>query len=257
MAGEEPTREYPEVAKGSATASAAEREPRWADGGDPPLVETGSAAPPRRRRLLWLIAAIGVAAALVLGLQATNLWPSFRNPFAEQETDRSQPPLLKSIRDLSRYVAAEGNFQVVVDTQRNRDNVPDFLLNERTLFVGAGSVEAYVDFAQIAEGAIVESADGKSVEVKLPAPQLGDVDLDMDNSYVFSEQRGLINRLGELVGGDPNRQQQVYQLAEEKISTAARDAGLQERARENTTKMLEGLLRSLGYETVKVTYAAP
>jgi hypothetical protein len=257
MAGDEPTREYPEVAKGSATASAPEREPKWADGGDPPLVETRPAASSRRRGPLWFLAAVGVAIALVLGLQAANLWPTFRNPFAEQETDRSQPPLLKSIRDLSRYVAAEGNFQVVVDTQRNRDNVPDFLLNERTLFVGAGSVEAYVDFGQVAEGAIVVSDDGKSAEIKLPDPQLGDVDLDMDNSYVFSEERGLINRINDLVGGDPNRQQQVYQLAEEKIAGAARDAGLQERARENTTKMLEGLLRSLGYETVKVTYAAP
>ena len=69
--------------------------------------------------------------------------------------------------------------------------MPDFLLNERTLFVGAGSVEAYVDFATIGEGAIVESADGTSVEIKLPAPQLGDVDLDMENSYVFAEERGL------------------------------------------------------------------
>jgi hypothetical protein len=257
MAGDEPTREFPEVSKGSATASAPERDPKWADGGDPPLVETDGAVPPRRRGPLWFLAAVAVAIVLVLGLQATSLWPTFRNPFVEQETDRSQPPLLKSIRDLSRYVAAEGNFQVVVDTQRNRENVPEFLLNERTLFVGAGSVEAYVDFGQIAEGAIAESSDGKSVEIKLPDPQLGDVDLDMENSYVFSEERGLINRINDLVGGDPNRQQQVYQLAEEKIAGAAKDAGLQERARENTTKMLEGLLRSLGYETVKVTYTAP
>jgi Protein of unknown function (DUF4230) len=268
MERDDPTREYPEVtqqsglakggttAKGSATASPPARDERWAGGGDPPLVDV-SAAPRRRRGPLWLIAIAGVAIVVILGLQATNLWPSFRNPFGAQTTDRSQPPLLKSIQDLSRYVAAEGNFQVVVDTQRNRENVPDFLLNERTLFVGAGSVEAYVDFSTIGEGAIVESADGTSVEVKLPAPQLGDVDLDMDNSYVFAEERGLINRLGELVGGDPNRQQQVYRLAEDKIGAAARDSGLQARAEENTRKMLEGLLRSLGYQTVKITYTAP
>lgn len=251
MERDEQTREYPSV-KGSATAPA-EPPPRWEDGGEHPLVE----APPRRRPFMWIIAAVVVGAIVLAGLQLTNVWPIFRNPFAEQTTDRSQPALLKSIQDLSRYVAAEGNFQVVVDTQRNRENVPEFLLNERTLFVGAGSVEAYVDFATIGEGAIVESADGTSVEIKLPAPQLGDVDLDMDNSYVFAEERGLINRLGELVKGDPNRQQQVYQLAEDKIGAAARDSGLQQRAEENTRKMLEGLLRSLGYQIVKVTYTAP
>ncbi|GAB3364551.1 hypothetical protein GCM10027452_27730 [Micromonospora halotolerans] len=104
---------------------------------------------------------------------------------------------------------------------------------------------------------MVVSDDGKSVEIKLPAPQLGETDLDMDKSYVFAEQRGLINRLNDLVGGDPNRQQQVYQLAEDRITAAARDSGLTARAQENTRKMLEGLLRSLGYQKVTVTYTAP
>ena len=162
----------------------------------------------------------------------TGVCPDFRNPFAKEQTNRSQPPLLKSIQDLSRYVAAEGNFQVVVDLQNDRKNVPEFLLNERTLFVGAGSVEAYVDFTKIAEGAI-GSRRRKSVEVKLPAPQLGETNLDLEKSYVFAEQRGLLNRVGDLVGGDPNRQQQVYQLAEERITAAARDSGLRPRRGEH------------------------
>ncbi|MDI5937466.1 DUF4230 domain-containing protein [Micromonospora harpali] len=209
------------------------------------------------RGLLVVLGAAAVAVVVLLGAQATNVFPDFRNPFAKEQTDRSQPPLLKSIQDLSRYVAAEGNFQVVVDLQNDRDNVPEFLLNQRTLFVGAGSVEAYVDFTKIGEGAVVVSPDGKSVEVKLPAPQLGQTNLDMEKSYVVTEQRGLLNRINDLVKGDPNRQQQVYKLAEDRITAAARDSGLTDRAQENTNKMLEGLLRSLGYEKVTVTYVAP
>ncbi|MDG4816843.1 DUF4230 domain-containing protein [Micromonospora carbonacea] len=209
------------------------------------------------RGLLVVLGAAAVAVVVLLGAQATNVFPDFRNPFAKEQTDRSQPPLLKSIQDLSRYVAAEGNFQVVVDLQNDRDNVPEFLLNQRTLFVGAGSVEAYVDFTKIGEGAVVVSPDGKSVEVKLPAPQLGQTNLDMEKSYVVAEQRGLLNRINDLVKGDPNRQQQVYKLAEDRITAAARDSGLTDRAQENTNKMLEGLLRSLGYEKVTVTYVAP
>lgn len=209
------------------------------------------------RGLLVVLGAAAVAVVVLLGAQATNVFPDFRNPFAKEQTDRSQPPLLKSIQDLSRYVAAEGNFQVVVDLQNDRDNVPEFLLNQRTLFVGAGSVEAYVDFTKIGEGAVVVSPDGKSVEVKLPAPQLGQTNLDMEKSYVVAEERGLLNRINDLVKGDPNRQQQVYKLAEDRITAAARDSGLTDRAQENTNKMLEGLLRSLGYEKVTVTYTAP
>ncbi|MCW6005311.1 DUF4230 domain-containing protein [Micromonospora sp. CPCC 205371] len=210
----------------------------------------------RGRGLFWLAVAVGLVVALVLSVQAFGLWPSWRNPFASEKTDRSQPPLLQSIQDLSRYVAAEGTFQVVIDLQKDRKYVPDFLVNERTLFVGAGTVDAYVDFTKVGEGAVVASADGTSVEVKLPAPQLSEARLDLEKSYVFAEQRGLINRIGEVFGGDPNRQQEVYRLAQERITAAAGDSGLAQRAEANTRKMLEGLLRSLGYQTITVTYTA-
>ncbi|WFE33398.1 DUF4230 domain-containing protein [Micromonospora sp. WMMD975] len=247
----QPTREFPEYPTSESLHDRAEPPVGPEPGAPPP--PAGSPA----RGLLWVLGVAALAVVVLLGVQATNLLPDFRNPFAKEQTDRSQPPLLKSIRDLSRYVAAEGNFQVVVDVQKDRRNVPDFLLNERTLFVGAGRVEAYVDFAKIGDGAVVASEDGKSVEIKLPAPQLGETDLDMDKSYVFEEQRGLINRLNDLVAGDPNRQQQIYKLAEDRITSAARDSGMAARAEENTRKMLEGLLRSLGYEKVTVTYTAP
>ncbi|MFI2709185.1 DUF4230 domain-containing protein [Micromonospora sp. NPDC018662] len=247
---QQPTREFPEYPTSESLHDRADAPPEVGPGARPPV---GGPA----RGLLWVLGAAALAVVVLLGVQATGLLPDFRNPFAKEQTDRSQPPLLKSIRDLSRYVAAEGNFQVVVDVQKDRRNVPDFLLNERTLFVGAGRVEAYVDFSKIADGAVVASDDGKSVEIKLPAPQLGETDLDMDKSYVFAEERGLINRLNDLVAGDPNRQQQVYKLAEDRITAAARDSGLAARAQENTRKMLEGLLRSLGYQNVTVTYTAP
>ncbi|WP_428962427.1 DUF4230 domain-containing protein [Micromonospora fluostatini] len=240
---DEPTSTFPEPGSGA----------RY--DGPPPAPSGGSRGPVRG--LLAVLGAAAVAVVVLLGVQTTGILPNFRNPFAQEQTDRTQPPLLKSIQDLSRYVAAEGNFQVVVDLQNDRRNVPDFLLNERTLFVGSGSVEAYVDFGRIGEGAVVTSADNTSVEIKLPAPQLGKTNLDMEKSYVVAQERGLLNRIGDLIEGDPNRQQQVYRMAEERITAAARDSGLGARAEENTRKMLEGLLRSLGYQTVTITYTAP
>jgi hypothetical protein len=262
----QPTREFPGYAKGQATPGPADP---WA-GGPAHGAESFDAdhdhsdvTPPQptgggRGRLLILLAGvIGLAAVLVLGVQVSGLLPELRNPFAKEETDRSQPPLLKSIQDLSRYVAAEGNFEVVVDLEKNRKYVPEFLLGERTLFVGAGTVDAYVDFGKIAEGAVVESADRKSVEIKLPAPQLSEVNLDLERSYIFAEKRGMLTQLGDLFGGDPNRQREVYLKAEQKIAESAKSSGLGERAQENTRKMLEGLLRSLGYEKVTITYTQP
>jgi Protein of unknown function (DUF4230) len=209
------------------------------------------------RRLFMLAGTIGLIAALVFGLKAVDLWPTLRNPFGTQKTDRSGPVLLKSIQDLSRYVAAEGNFQVLVDLQQNKKFIPDIIFNERTLFVGAGTVDAYVDFGGIGDGAVVESADGKSVQIKLPAPVLDKPSIDVDHSYVFAEERGLANRVGDLFGGDPNRQQELYQLAEQKIAQAAQDSELRQRAENNTRAMLTSMLKSLGYQNVTITFAQP
>lgn len=235
-----------------------------------PLAETGTgwpaetAPPPQPRRrgglLRWLfslVVAFIVVFALIFGMKAVNIWPDLHNPFATEETDRTGPVLLKSIQDLSRYVAAEGSFQVLIDVQENKKYIPDILFNERTLFVGAGTVNAYVDFSGLPEGAIVESADKKSVTITLPAPQLEKPNIDHDRSYVFDQDRGLANVVGDLFNNDPNQTQQLYKLAEDKIAEAAKDSELQARAERNTQAMLESFLKSLGYETVTVKFAAP
>lgn len=263
---EEPTREQPHYRRGEATPPVSPGVGWPDDAGEigKPL-DTGrfdDAAryeldrPRRGRGLLVLAGVVAAIVALALGLRAVDLWPSFANPFKEKTTDRSQPVLLKSIQDLSRFVAASGNFEVVIDVQNNRRFIPDVIFNERTLFVAAGSVDAYVDFAGLTDSALVIDETNKKVEIKLPAPQLEKPSIDHDRSYVFAQQRGIVNRVGELFGGDPNRQQQLFQLAELKINEAARGSELTERARINTQKMLEGLMRSLGY-TATITFASP
>lgn len=209
------------------------------------------------RRLLMLVGTVGVVVALVLGLKAANLFPQLRNPFATQTVDRSGPVLLESIQDLSRYVGAEGNFQVLVDHEEYKTFVPNFIFSERTLFVGVGSVQAYVDFSTIGEGAIRISPDGTSVEITLPAPQLDKPSLDNERSYVFAQDRGLANRIASFLSNDPNSQQELYRLAEQKIAQAAEESELRARAEKNTRLMLESLVKGLGYERVTITFVQP
>jgi hypothetical protein len=244
---DDPTREYPEVADRPAPAA-----------DDPaPLTEEKPRLGGFARVVIFTGVVFALIVALCLGLRAVNVLPSFDNPFADKTTDRSQPVLLQSMRDLSRYVAADGTFQVIVDLQENKENVPDFLLNKRTLFVGSGTVEAYVDFGSLADDAITVDNEDKSVQIKLPAPQLGQAALDMERSYVVAEERGLLNRIGDAFRNDPNQQQRVYQSAQQRITEAARSSGLDQRARENTQRMLESLFTRLGYTSVTITYATP
>jgi hypothetical protein len=199
---------------------------------------------------------IGVAAVLVLVvvLSAVHLLPQLRNPFAETTTDRSGPVLLKSITALSRYEAASGSFQVVIDLTKRTAFLPSFLEGSETLFIGQGTDIAYVDFSGLKSPAIRVSADRSSVTVTLPRAQLEPAALNVSQSYVYAEQQGLLNRIGNFFSGNPNSQQEVYILAQQKIQAAAAQSPLLGEAQRNTQDMLDSMLRSLGFQHVAVTF---
>lgn len=186
-----------------------------------------------------------VAAVVILLGAAVFVFGQFR-PFGDESIDRSQPAMLKSVRDLSQYHAAAGEFQVVLDIENDVKWVPAALAGERTLFVAAGSVNAFVDLGTLKDDGLVVSADGKTVELKVPKAQLDKPNMHHDRSYVFSQERGLINDLQALAG--PPDQQKFYVAAEAKLAEAAKQSELLKRAEDNTRVMLTGMLQSLGFQ---------
>ncbi|MEV3855914.1 DUF4230 domain-containing protein [Streptomyces sp. NPDC050095] len=206
---------------------------------------------PRWARLVGVI--VVVLALLFTGLRLVN---KLGDVFGTETHDRSGPALLKSVRDLSRYDAASGNFQVVVDLEKDTKYLPDALRGTRTLYVGAGSVDAYVDLGRVDPGDVRVNSERTSATLRLPHAKLGSPTLDTDRSYAVSKQRGLLDRLGDLFSDNPNDERTVRKLAAQHIGEAARDSGLTARAERNTTDMLKGLLRSLGFKDVRVSYEA-
>jgi hypothetical protein len=205
-------------------------------------------------RVVTALVAVAAILVLIVVLSAVHLLPQLRNPFTQTTTDRSGPAVLKSISTLSRYEAASGSYQVVVDLTKKISFMPSFLQGSDTLFIGVGSDIAYVDFSQLKGQAIQVSADRTAVTVKLPPAQLEPAVLNVDQSYVYAEQQGLLNRIGNFFSGNPNGQQQVYILAQQKIQTAATQSPLIADAQRNTTDMLSSMLRSLGFTKVTVTF---
>jgi Protein of unknown function (DUF4230) len=235
-------------------------QPQWTQqpgaGGVPP----GWPPPPRRRSRVRLVAAVLLVLVLfvaVAGLSGLRLWPSFPNPFATRQVDRSPPVLLKAIEDLAVYKAATGNFQVVVDLEESTRGVPLLLKGQRTLFVAGGSVDAEVDFSGLKGGAIKVSPDGRRVEITLPRARLTPARVDPDQSRVFSRERGLLDRLGSVLSDNPTSERELYRLAQAKMQAAAAESDLQARAEQNTRAMLQSMLRSLGYREVTVTFRDP
>jgi hypothetical protein len=204
----------------------------------------------------WARIVIGVVALglLFFLLGRADLLPGIPNPFEQTTTERSGPVLLKSIQDMSRYEGASGNFEVVVDLDKDAKFLPDALLGKRTLYVGAGSVDAYVNLGGIGENAVTVSSDRKTAAIRLPHAALERTSLDTKNSYVVSQSRGLFDRIGDFFGSDTGNMQQLNELAAQKIQTAAKQTELATRAETNTKSMLQQLLTSLGYTKVTVTF---
>ena len=212
-------------------------------------------SPPPRRQIPWGLITFGAIVAAVIFVPGwlLGLLPSIPNPFAEKTIDRSQPALLRSIKDLREFRAATGNFQVIVDIERDTP-LPAEILGERTLFVAAGSVDAVVDFSRLGRNNVKVSDDRRSATITLPAPTLSRPRLDPTRSRVYDRDRGLLNRIGDVFsdGGD---QQELYVAAEAKLLAAAGSgSGIRRRAEANTRAMLRSLLRSLGFTSVTVRF---
>jgi len=177
--------------------------------------------------------------------------------FGSTEIDRSQPPLLVQLSDLSEYRAASSNYELVIDLENDVKFLPDFVAGERSVMVAAGTVDAKVDFSGLTDKNIVVSADRKMVVVHLPQPVLADPRVDNERTQVVARQRGVFTRIGGIFSDQPVNDQKLYVLAEEKLRAAAEASQLRDLAQKNTQAMLETMLRSLGFEQVTVVFDPP
>lgn len=191
-----------------------------------------------------LILIVGATVLILAAVGVANV--AGVSPFQSQRTDRSQPALLKSIRDVSQYHAAVGNFETVLDIDDNVAGVPTLISGRRTLFVAAGTVNAYVDLSGFADDDLTLSADGKSITVRLPTAQLDKPNLDHDRSYVFSQDRGIMERIADAM--EAPQQAEYFKLAETKLTSAAEESQLRKQASENTRTMLTGMFSSAGIQ---------
>ena len=220
---------------------------------------SGLARPPGRGltgKLAAGAAVVVAVAVLLLVLSVIHVLPTLRNPFAQTTTERDSPVVLKSVTALSRYEAASGTYQVVVDLTSKTSFLPSFVAGSQTLFIGVGSDIAYVDFGGVKGPAVQVSADRTSVTITLPRPRLEPAVLNVRQSYVFAEQQGLATRLNTFLGGNPNSQQALYIAAQKRIQAAAQRGPLLADARQNTSAMMTSMLTGLGFTHVTVRFAA-
>lgn len=220
------------------------------------LRSIGTARRPQIRAVLAIVAlALTVLLLVVAVVQVRNFVQGIGQPVTGKTIDRSGPVVLQSVRDFARYEGAAGTFQVIVDLEKDAVFLPTTIIGQRTLFVAVGSVNAYVDFSSLTKDAITVGADRQAVDVRLPHAALDKPNLDHQHSYVFAQERGIVDRVRTFFDQAPNEQAELYRVAEQKIGDAATQSGLTARAEANARTMLQGLLHSLGFKQVMITYA--
>ena len=218
---------------------------------------TGEVPPRRGRRRVpvKLIAAGAVVAVIVPGaLQVRDWVAGLADPLEQTVVDRSTPPLLMALDDLHEYHAAEATFQTVIDREKDTPYLPSVISGERVTFLATGSADAYVDFEGLAADRVTLSPDGNAVSILLPAPRIGEVRIDPENSRVVDRDRGALDRVGGLFVDSPSDDSELFALAERRLSAAAATSDLRDRAEDNTRDMLTTLANSLGVEQVEVRF---
>lgn len=209
--------------------------------------------PTRRRRPVPLLL-VGLLAGVVLVVLAALVVPAL-NPFAEREVDRSQPAVLRAVRDLREFRGSSAELQVTVDVERDTPGVPSILKGERTTLLAAGTVDGVIDLSGLGSGAVRLSDDGRSAVLELPRARLSRPRIDPDRTRVLDRDRGVIDRVGSALGDRAVDDQPLYQAAERKLAAAANaDPEVRRRAEANARSTLTALLRGLGVERVTVRF---
>ena len=224
----------------------------------PSLDAFRSSRRPRRRIPVKLVAAGAVVAGAAWGVNAVGDWISgWGDPTEPRVIDRSPAPLLLALDDLSEYHAATATLRVDIDRELDTPWVPSIISGERVTFQATGTADAYVDFENLDDGAVTLSADGTSATIVLPAPELGDVRIDPEQSQVVDRDRGLVQRVGAVFAENPTDDSELFALAEDKLAAAAAQSDVLDRAEANTRDMLTTLGNGLGVEQITVEFEDP
>jgi len=205
-----------------------------------------------RGGFLLLVSAVVLLLAGTVAVRMIAFSPSVPGPTTN---DLSQPTLVLSIQKVGHFVGAVGTYEQVVELDTNLSWLPNFLYTRHTTFIAVGTVNAYVDLAKVGENSVTVDQARRSATITLPKPILEKPNLDNDKSHIIGESRGFTQWVHDVFANDVNRQQQFYQLGEDKIRHAALESDLRIQADESIRSKLTQLAQLLGFTTVTITFA--
>lgn len=186
--------------------------------------------------IISLLVVITILALIIVG---NNL---IKKPEYRFGPDRAA--IIKQIETLSRFETASFSVDKIIEISTNYDKLRDLLFGDKILLVAHGKVIAGMDLSTMKPDNF--SGSGKTIIIKLPAPQILETILDNNSTRVYDRDRGLLTK------GDLNLEATARQKAEGEIRQAACDGGILDEANKSAILQLTLLFKTAGFENVSI-----
>jgi len=149
------------------------------------------------------------------------------------------------LRALGRLESAQYVMQVVIDLEREPDNIwQQTFGTDQLLLIAEGQVVAGFDLTKIKEDDIL--VQDKSISLTLPSPELLYFGVDEDKTYVYERKTGF------LIKPDETLETEARRRAQAEVVNWALEHQVFEKAEEFGVFYLDSFLRSLGFTEVNI-----
>lgn len=154
--------------------------------------------------------------------------------------------VIRAVQNLSRLETAVYTVEKVVTAETGQGAL-GWLLGDKLLLVAQGHVTAGVDLSLATTARTSED----TVWLYVPCAEIFDASLDLDETYIYDRETGLIaEQNDDLV-------LQAQREAERQILLAAVEDGIMDLAQQNAETFLTGFLESLGFDSVIFVTGTP
>ena len=160
--------------------------------------------------------------------------------------------IIKQVRDIEELTTTVYKMETIIPTSVDRKWGDVSIASTRLLYIGRGEVRAGIDFARLTENDI--QIDNNSVQINLPAPQILDSKVDIENSRVYDYDRGFLN-LGPDAGWELQTLAQEQTL--ERVVNSACKEGILLDANKKAEQTIAKLLVNIDRREIKVKTKEP
>ena len=160
--------------------------------------------------------------------------------------------IIKQVRDIEELTTTVYKMETIIPTSVDRKWGDVSIASTRLLYIGRGEVRAGIDFARLTENDI--QIDDNSVQINLPAPQILDSKVDIENSRVYDYDRGFLN-LGPDAGWELQTLAQEQTL--ERVVNSACKEGILLDANKKAEQTIAKLLVNIDRREIKVKTKEP